>query len=290
MLEGFVEFLRAGWAPSGSPPSVALAWARLPDARPPALLAPAAVGSVRGFARHLATIDPDERGSLQGPVARRIVRGSPPYIYTRRGDRGADRRRRQAHARRCARLRHQTLIGLLAVNRHAARGGARARPPGCRPARTVWCTSAPASRRSSARCRCTPATIRGAAQTMRGCATRRFPEPSTPAFFIGAQGSARTSRRAQPDIHAADPRGRPRRPRPRASQTPPTRSFAMPCAVHTLLDWHQAGEDIDRQDAAAVCLSRACGPGQHVLVPGGRPRAACADHPPGSEQLPEVLS
>lgn len=73
----------------------------------------------------------------------------------------------------------------------------------------------------------------------------RFPEPATPAFFISARGR----RMARSELNRTftqlvdevglDGRGARARPRPH--------DLRHAFAVRTLLDWHEAGEDIDRR-------------------------------------------
>ena len=121
-----------------------------------------------------------------------IARGSPP-TSTPSGDRGADGAPPERSGRRCARRRHQTLIGLLAVT-------------GMRPgealgldrqdvdldARGVHVRAA--SRRSSARCRCTPRPPRCAATPR--CATSSA-QAQDASFFATTRGTTP----AHPTIH-----------------------------------------------------------------------------------------
>ena len=73
----------------------------------------------------------------------------------------------------------------------------------------------------------------------------RFPEPSTPAFFISSRGGRighhELNRTFASLIREVGLEGRGARARPR----PHDLRHAL--AVRTLLDWHQAGEDIDRR-------------------------------------------
>jgi integrase/recombinase XerD len=85
-----------------------------------------------------------------------------------------------------------------------------------------------------------PSTIRALREYAR-LRDARFPEPSTPAFFIGARGRRmpreelnRTFTQLVREV-SLDGRGARARPRPHD------------LAVHTLLDWFDAGENIDRQ-------------------------------------------
>ncbi len=73
----------------------------------------------------------------------------------------------------------------------------------------------------------------------------RFPEPTTPAFFIGARGRRmpreelnRTFTKLIGEV-GLDGRGARARPRPH--------DLRHTLAVRTLLDWYDAGEDIDRR-------------------------------------------
>lgn len=111
LLEGFVEFLERAGAERVTT-ELALAWARLPaDAHPHYWRQ--RLGVARGFARHLATIDPASEVPSKDllPATRPRI---APYIYT-----DAEITALMAAARglrpplRAA--RHVTLIGLLAV-------------------------------------------------------------------------------------------------------------------------------------------------------------------------------
>ena len=111
LLEGFVEFLEQAGAERITT-ELALSWARLPaDAHPHRWRQ--RLGVARGFARHLAVIDPagevPSRDLLPGHRPR-----IAPYIYT-----DADIAALMAAAGQLRpplrAARHQTLIGLLAV-------------------------------------------------------------------------------------------------------------------------------------------------------------------------------
>jgi len=73
----------------------------------------------------------------------------------------------------------------------------------------------------------------------------RFPEPSTPAFFLSARGRRMTreelNRTFTQLIHEIDLESRGTRGRPRPHDLRHT------LAVRTLLEWLQAGENIDRR-------------------------------------------
>src|ERR1019366_5020202 len=111
LLEGFVEFLEQAGAPRITA-ELALAWARLPvDAHPHRWRQRLSVA--RGFARHLATIDPasevPSKDLLPGHRSRII-----PYIYTQEEIAALMTAARKLRPRLRG-MRHATLIGLLAV-------------------------------------------------------------------------------------------------------------------------------------------------------------------------------
>jgi len=73
----------------------------------------------------------------------------------------------------------------------------------------------------------------------------RFPQPATPAFFISSRGG-RVGRHELNQtftqlIHDVGLDGRGARARPRPYD------LRHAFAVHTLLDWYEAGEDVDRR-------------------------------------------
>jgi integrase/recombinase XerD len=111
LLEGFVTFLEQASAERITT-DLALAWARLPEQAHPSHWRQR-LSVVRGFARHLATLDP----ASEVPPADLLPAHRPriaPYIYT-----GEEIASLVAAAGRLTprlrALRHQTLIGLLAV-------------------------------------------------------------------------------------------------------------------------------------------------------------------------------
>ena len=111
LLEGFVTFLERP-VRSGSPPIWRWTWARLPGQAHPSYWRQR-LSVVRGFARHLATLDPASEVPSQDLLPAHRPRIAP-YIYT--DDEiaaliaAAGRLTPPLRA-----LRHQTLIGLLAV-------------------------------------------------------------------------------------------------------------------------------------------------------------------------------
>ena len=239
LLEGFVEFLERAGAERITT-ELALRWARMPvHAHPHRWRQRLSV--VRGFARHLATIDPaseiPSKDLLPGHRPR-----IAPYIYTEReivaliAAAGGLRPPLRA-------ARHQTLIGLLAVT-------------GMRPGEAL------ALDRQNVDLRHGLVHVRAGKQkkqrevplhrtTVRALRhyawlrDARFPAPTTPAFFIGARGRRmpreelnRTFIKLIIEV-GLDGRGARSRPRPH--------DLRHALAVRTLLDWLDAGEDIDRQ-------------------------------------------
>lgn len=242
LLAGFVAFLEQAGAERITT-ELALEWARLPaDAHPHYWRQRMSV--VRGFARHLATIDPasevPSKDLLPG-TRQRLA----PHIYTEQEIAALIAAAgRLSPPLRAA--RHQTLIGLLAVT-------------GMRPGEAL------ALDRRDVDLRHGVVHVRAGKQkkqrevplhpstvsALRDYARRRdtrFPEPSTPAFFIGARGRRvprgelnRTFTQLVRDI-GLEGRGARARPRPH--------DLRHALAVRTLLDWFEAGEDIDRRMSA----------------------------------------
>ena len=171
LLEGFVEFLKQAGAERITT-ELALEWARLPAGAHPHYWRQR-LSVVRGFARHLATIDPASEVPSKDLLPGHRPRIAP-YIYTEQEIAALIAAAgRLSPPLRAA--RHQTLIGLLAVT--GMRPGKHSRSTATTSTfATAWCTSAPASRRNNARCRCTPARS-GRCATTRGCATLASPSP-----------------------------------------------------------------------------------------------------------------
>ena len=239
LLEGFVEFLERAGAERITT-ELALRWARMPiNAHPHTWRQRLSV--VRGFARHLATIDPASEVPSKDLLPGHRPRIAP-YIYTEQEIAAlisaAGELRPPLRA-----ARHQTLIGLLAVtgmrsgealalDRHDVdlrHGAVHVRAGKQKKQREVPLHNS---------------TIRA----LRSYASRRdarFPAPSTPAFFISARGR----RMARSELNQTfvkligevglDGRGARARPRPH--------DLRHALAVRTLLDWFEAGEDIDRR-------------------------------------------
>jgi len=238
LLEGFVEFLeRAGAARITS--ELALTWARLPvHAHPHRWRQRLSVA--RGFARHLATIDPASEVPSEDLLPGHRPRIAP-YIYTVEEIAAliaaAGRLRPPPRA-----ARHQTLIGLLAIT-------------GMRPGEALALDRQDVDLRDGVlhvragkqkKQREVPlheSTI-SAPREYAHQRDARFPTPSTAAFI-----SARGRRVARQELNRTfmkligeiglEGRGARARPRPH--------DLRHAFAVRTLLDWLEAGEDIDRR-------------------------------------------
>jgi integrase/recombinase XerD len=233
LLEGFVEFLeRAGAERITS--ELALKWARLPvHAHPHRWRQRLCVA--RGFARHLATVDPASEvpsTDLLPATRPRIA----PYIYPD-GEIAALMAAAGELRPRLRAARHQTLIGLLAVT-------------GMRPGEALALDRQDIDLRRGVvhvragkqkRQREVPlheSTI-GALGEYARQRDARFPIPSTSAFFISARGR----RMARQELNQTftklirevglDGRGARARPRPH--------DLRHAFTVRTLLDWHEAG-------------------------------------------------
>ena len=239
LLEGFVEFLDRAGAPQITT-ELALAWARLPvDVHPFTWRQRLTVA--RGFARYLATIDP----SSEIPPTDLLPGHRPriaPYVYSEAEIVAVmDAARQLRPPLRAA--RHETLIGLLAVT-------------GCRPAELLALDRADvdpghgvlhvrAGKQSKQR---EVPLHQSTVNALRAYARQRdarFPTPSTRAFFLSARGH----RMGREELNATfiklvrkvgmEGRGARARPRPY--------DLRHAFAVHTLLDWYRAGEDVDRR-------------------------------------------
>jgi len=236
LLEGFVEFLERAGAEKITT-KLALMWATSTRAHPH--WHRRRLGLARGFARYVATLDPATEVPSKDllPAHRPRV---PPYIYS-----PAEIQALIAAAGRLTpalrALRHQTLIGLLAAT-------------GLRPGEALALDRQDVDLRHGAlhvraakhnkqrEVPLHPTTTR-ALRDYALARDRRFPEPSTPAFFIGARGRRvpreelnRTFTQLIREV-GLDGRGHRKRPRPHDMR----HSFA----VHTLIDWYRTGEEVD---------------------------------------------
>jgi integrase len=239
LLEGFVAFLEHAGAERITT-ELALAWARQPAGVHPHRWRQR-LSVARGFARHLATIDPDSEipsTDLLPGTRQRL----PPHIFTDEEIVALMTAARQLTPPSRA-ARHETLIGLLAVT-------------GMRPGEAIALDRADvdlhrgvvhvrAGKQKKQREVPLHATTVSALGDYARQRDARFPAPSTPAFFIGARGRRMGREELNRTFNAlveqigVQCRGARQRPRPH--------ELRHSLAVHTLIDWHHAGEDIDRR-------------------------------------------
>jgi integrase/recombinase XerD len=239
LLEGFVAFLEQAGAERITT-ELALTWARLPAGAHPHRWRQR-LGVARGFARHLATLDP----ASEVPATDLLPGTRPrltPHIYTDAEIVALMTAARELRPPLRA-ARHETLIGLLAVT-------------GMRPGEALALdrhdvdlkhavvhvrTGKQHKQREVPLHDTTILALRDYARLR----DARFPTPSTPAFFISARGR----RMSRSELNETFPQlireigleGRGARARPR----PHDLRHAL--AVRTLLDWQHAGEDVDRR-------------------------------------------
>jgi integrase len=239
LLEGFVDFLeRAGTQRITT--ELALEWARLPVHAHPHT-GRQRLSVVRGFARYLATIDPASEVPSKDLLPGHRPRIAP-HIYTDEEIgalmKAAGKLRPPLRA-----VRHQTLIGLLAVT------GMRAGE-----ALSLDCQDVDlrhgvlrvrAGKQKKQREIPVHDTTISALREYARQRDERFPTPSTPAFFISARGRrlarSELNRTFTELIRGIGLEGRGTRGRPRPHDLRHT------LAVRTLLEWLQAGENIDRR-------------------------------------------
>jgi integrase/recombinase XerD len=239
LLEDFVGFLEQAGATRIST-ELALAWAKLPeDAHPHRWRQ--RLGMVRRFARYLATIDPDSEVPPEDLLPAHQPRVAP-YIYSQAEIASLmDASRALSPPLRAA--TYQTLIGLMAISGlrlgealgldrqdvDLERGALHVRAAKQNKQREVplhHSTSEALGRYSVLR-------------------ERHWPKADRQAFFISRPGLPLTAKA----VHGTFPRlirrvgleGHGQRGRPRPHD------LRHAFAVHTLLDWHREGVEVDRQ-------------------------------------------
>ena len=239
LLERFVEFLDQAGAPRITA-QLALVWARLPvDAHPHRWRQRLSVA--RGFARHLATIDPTSEVPAKDLLPGHRPRIAP-YIYTEEEIAVLMAAASQLRPRLRG-VRHATLIGLLAVT-------------GMRPGEAVGLdrqdvdlnngvvgirAGKQKKQREVPLHATTISALRDYVQLRDACVRK----PSTPAFFVSARGQRmgreelnRTFTKLVCEV-GLDGRGARARPRPH--------DLRHAFAVNTLLGWYRDGENVDRR-------------------------------------------
>jgi integrase/recombinase XerD len=239
LLEQCVDFLEQAGAVRITT-ELALTWARLPvQARPHRWRQ--RLGIVRGFARYLATIDPDSEIPSRDllPASQRRV---APYIYSP-VEIAALMRAARALTPPLRAATNETAIGLLAA-------------AGLRPGEVLALDRADvdlhdgalrvrAAKQSKQREVPLHASVTEALSDYARLRDRRWPEPTTPAFFITIQGGRLTKGAFNSTfaklIREVGLEGAGERFRPRPHDLRHT------FAVGTLLDWHRSGEEVDRR-------------------------------------------
>jgi integrase len=237
-LEKFVAFLERAGALRVTT-ELAVMWARLPvDAHPHQWSQ--RLGMVRGFARYLATIDPDSEIPSKDLLPARRPRVAP-YIYSP-DEITALMNAAVALTPPLRAASYRTVIGLMATT-------------GLRLGEALGLDRQDVDLRDGAlhvRARQTkqrevplhPTTTRALREYARA-RDHRWPKPQSSAFFLNSQGGRLT--KSEFNHHFAkliqkiglEGAGDRVRPRPH--------DLRHTMAVRTLLDWHQAGEDVDRR-------------------------------------------
>jgi integrase/recombinase XerD len=237
LLSDFVGYLEEHRA-SHVTTELALAWATRPAGTHPRWWSKR-LSTARGFARHLATIDPRNQVPPADLLPAAYTRVTP-YLYS-----DADITALLAAARALSpALRaatYQTLIGLLAVS-------------GLRIGEAIGLDQAdvdddalllavrkakPGSARTVPLHETTAGALRGYARLR----DHHFPEPASPGFFVSARGTrlaySDANKTFRELIRRAGLEGRGERRRPRAHDL--RHSFA----VATVLRWYREGADVD---------------------------------------------
>lgn len=239
LLEGFVEFLEQAGAERITT-ELALGWARKPvDAHPHTWRQRLTVA--RGFARHLATIDP----ASEVPSPDLLPGHRPriaPYIYADSEIAALiDAARRLRPPLRAA--RHVTLIGLLAVT--AMRPGEAVALDRDDVDLRHGVVHVRAGKQKKQRDVPLHASTVSALRDYTRLRDTSCPTPATPAFFISARGRRmarselnQTFTKLIREVCLEGRGGARRRPRPH--------DLRHTLAVRTLLGWLQAGQDVDR--------------------------------------------
>jgi site-specific recombinase XerD len=262
-LQAFVDFLEQAGAQHITT-ELAVAWARLPvDARP--FTWRQRLGRVRAFARYLATVDPDSEVPADDLLPARQQRVAP-YIYSEQEIIAL-----MAAARKLTpplrAVTAETVIGLMAstglrtgealgLDRHDLDLDLDAGVLHVRIAKQQRQREVPMH----------PTTT----EALRTYARRRdhlWPSVDTPAFFLNMRGgrlSDRTFREVFSRlIREVGLEGCGQRVRPRPHD------LRHAFAVRTLLDWHRAGSDVQRELPRLATFSRPRRYPAHILVFGG---------------------
>jgi integrase/recombinase XerD len=216
----------------------ALAWALQPNAGPGSSVPARRMTVARGFARHMAGIDPRTQVPPRGLVAYR-KRWRPPFIYSEADVVALMAEAAWAIPTPLRAATYQTLIGLLAATGMRVGEALRLERSDIDSAKAT--ITVRASKFGKSRELPLSATTMQALASYAEKRNRSQPRPTTSAFFVSSAGTAVS----YPHFGAAFRRF------VRATgvgQGSPTR----PCihglrhsfAVHTLISWYQAGDDV----------------------------------------------
>jgi integrase len=238
-LESFVAFCEQAGA-SRITTELALAWARIPVHAHPHQWRQR-LGMVRGFARYVATIDPDSEVPAKDLLPARRQRVAP-YIYSPAEiDALLDAARRLTPALRAAAF--EAVIGLMATS------GLRLGEALGLDRRDVDLDDGALHVRAAKQSKQREVPLHATAtQALREYARVRdhmWPRPLAPAFFISVRGGRLTRGAFNATfvklIRRAGLEGRGQRVRPRPHD------LRHAFAVRTLVGWYRAGEDVDRK-------------------------------------------
>jgi integrase/recombinase XerD len=239
LLEDFVGFLEQAGAARIST-ELALAWAKLPeDAHPHRWRQ--RLGMVRRFARYLATIDPDSEVPPEDLLPARQPRVAP-YIYTQAEIASLmDASRALSPPLRAA--TYQTLIGLMASSglRLGEALGLDRQDVDLERG-TLHVRAAKQNKQREVPLHHSTSEALGRYSVLRD---RHWPKTDRQAFFISRPGLPLTAKAVNGTfprlIRRVGLEGRGARGRPRPHD------LRHAFAVHTLLDWHREGVEVDRQ-------------------------------------------
>ncbi|MGB0092170.1 MAG: tyrosine-type recombinase/integrase [Solirubrobacteraceae bacterium] len=238
LLENFVAFLERAGAVRVTT-ELAVMWARLPvDARPPRWRQ--RLGIVRGFARYLSTIDPSSEVPSKDLLPGRYQR-VVPYIYSP-AEIAALMTAAGALTPPLRAASYQAVIGLMATT------GVRIGEALGLDRQDVDLADGALHVRARQTKQCEVPLHHTTTRALRDYARRRdrrCPEPQTSAFFLNTRGGRFTKSEFNHTfaklIRQIGLEGCGERVRPRPHDVRHT------FAVRTLLDWYQAGEDINRR-------------------------------------------
>lgn len=237
LLPRFVAYLDGIDAPTVTI-DAALAWAQQPDLDPSTNVWSQRMTVARGFARHMAGIDPNTEIPPDGLIPSR-QRWRPPFIYTP-AEVGALMAQAQTLRLPLAAATHETIIGLLAAT--GMRVGEALRLDR---GDIDWTDGVLAVRESKfGKSRNVPVLACTLAALQRYARVRddRCPTPTTPSFFVSVRGT----RIIYPVVQQLFRRmcdatevGAESATRPRIHDLRHT------FAVNTLLEWYRAGVDVE---------------------------------------------